>query len=64
MAGCAVGWVFVDELESGLVAGIMGGLVAGLPLCLFGGNIRGRGGLAEGVCIDFGVVRIGDSSCA
>ena len=54
----------MDELESGLVAGIMGGLVAGLPLCLFGGNIRGRGGLAEGVCINFGVVRIGDSSCA
>ena len=54
----------MDELESGLVAGFIGGLAAGLPLCLFRGSIGGRGDLAVGVCIDFGVVRIGDSSCA
>ena len=54
----------MDELESGLVAGFIGGLVAGLPLCLFGGSNGGSGDLAVGVCIDFGVIRIGDSSCA
>ena len=54
----------MDELESGLVAAFIGGLVAGLPLCLFGGSIGGRGDLAVGVSIDFGVIRIGDSSCA
>ena len=38
----------MDELELGLVAAFIGGLVPGLPLCLFGGSIRGRGGLAVG----------------
>ena len=47
----------MDELESGLVAAFIGGLVAGLPLCLFGGSFGGRGDLAVGVCIDFGVRR-------
>ena len=45
------------------MAELIGGLVGGLPLCLFRGCIGGRGDLVgELPCADFVAVRVGDSS--
>ena len=52
-----------DEPEPGFVDELIGGLIGGLPLCLFGGSIGGRGDFAEGLsCTDFGTARVGGSS--
>ena len=55
--------VFGGEPEPGFVAEWIGGLIGGLPLCLFRECIGGRGDLIEGLpCTDFGAARVGDSS--
>ena len=55
--------VFGGEPEPGFVAELIGGLIGGLPLCLFRGCIGGRGDhVGELPCTDFSAVRVGDSS--